>query len=104
MWDLTPSISIAPRRDLVLTTGSAWFSRTSRADGIYGINLNLERIGQHTRARHIGTQTTLQAAWSPTRHATAAATVTYFNAGRFLRETPPGRDVFYTTAFVTYRF
>jgi hypothetical protein len=104
VWDVTPSISIAPRRDLVLTAGSAWFSRTSRADGIYGINLNLERTGQHTRARYVGAQTTLQTTWSPTRHVTAAGTITFFKAGRFLRETPPGRDVFYTTMFATYRF
>lgn len=29
---------------------------------------------------------------------------TYFVAGRFLEETPPGEDVHFVTAYATYRF
>jgi hypothetical protein len=104
VWDLTPSFSVGVRRNLAVTGGCAIFSRTRRSDGIYGINLNLERTGQLTRALHVGTQATVQATWSPTRHLTAVATASHFKVGRFLKETPPGRHVFYMTTFVAYRF
>jgi hypothetical protein len=68
-----------------------------------GRDLNLERTGSMTEALHVGGQPTVQATWSLSRHLTAVATVSFFNAGRFLIETPPGQNVFYTTAFVAYR-
>jgi hypothetical protein len=57
-----------------------------------------------SRALHVGVQPTVQATWSPSRHLTAVVTVSFFNVGRFLIETPPGQNVGYTTAFVAYRF
>lgn len=42
--------------------------------------------------------------YTPTRNWTVLALASYFGAGRFLRETPPGEDVIYVTAWVTYRF
>jgi Alginate export len=103
IWDVTPHLSVRVAT-LTVATGCAVFSRTSRSDGIYGINLNLERTGRMSRALHVGVQPTVQATWFPSRHVTAVITATFFNVGRFLVETPPGENVGYTTAFVAYRF
>jgi hypothetical protein len=103
VWDVTPHFSVR-LSTLTIASGFAVFSRTSRSDGIYGINLNLERTGRMSRALHVGVQPTVQATWSPSRHLTAVVTASFFNVGRFLIETPPGQNVGYTTAFVAYRF
>jgi Alginate export len=103
VWDVTPSFSVSIS-DLTVTGGCAIFARTSHGDGVYGINLNLERTGRLTRASHVGIQPTVQATWSPSRYFSAVATASFFRVGRFLTETPPGRNVLYTTAFVAYRF
>jgi Alginate export len=103
VWDLTPSLGVSAGH-LTVAAGCAVFSRTSGGDGIYGINLNLERTGRRSSALHVGVQPGVQATWSPNRHLTAVATASFFRTGRFLIETPPGENVFYTTAFVAYRF
>jgi Alginate export len=103
VWDVTPSLSVSDAH-FALTGGCAVFSRTSLGDGIYGISLNLERTGRMSRALHVGVQPTLQLNWPPSRHLGVVATASFFTVGRFLIETPPGQNVFYTTAFAAYRF
>jgi hypothetical protein len=103
-WDLTPSLSVTLRPDLIVTGGAAYFSRTRATDGIYGISGTLEREPGTSLSSHVGTQATAQAVWSATPRLTATVTVSYFLAGAFLRQTPPGDDVLYTTTYITCRF
>lgn len=102
--DLAPSVSFSPVPAVRINAGVIGFWRTSRTDGIYKITGGLRRTGQQSDARHIGTQTTLQAAYTPTPNWTFLATLAYFKAGQFLEETPPGDDVTYFTTWVTFRF
>jgi hypothetical protein len=46
----------------------------------------------------------LQVEWQVERHTTLSAVYSHFVAGPFLRETGPGRDVDYASAWVTYKF
>lgn len=102
--DIAPSISISPWRNVRLNAGVIGFWRTSIEDGIYTTTGGLRRTGRNSDARHIGTQTTMQAIYTPSPRWTFLATLAYFEAGRFLDETPPGEDVTYFTTWVTFRF
>lgn len=46
----------------------------------------------------------LQLSWSVNRHLTMVAILTYFRTGRFIKETPPSRNVGYSSIYFTYRF
>jgi hypothetical protein len=104
VWDITPSLSLSLRRNLIVTGGAAFFSRTRTTDGIYGISGTLERAPDRSSSSRIGTQATAQAIWSATPRLAATVTVSYFRAGAFLQQTTPGDDVLYTTTFITCRF
>jgi hypothetical protein len=102
--DVAPSISFFVAPDVRLNAGVIGFWRTSLADGIYKITGGVRRTGQLSDARHIGTQATLQAVYTPTPRWTWLATLAYFATGEFLEQTPPSDDVTYFTTWVTFRF
>lgn len=102
--DLHPQVTLVLPRRVVLTTDSLFFWRDSLRDGVYGPGGNLVRTGQLSNARYVGNQTAATLVWQADRHTTFIATYAHFFTGRFLRETPPGRDVNYFSAWVTYKF
>jgi len=87
-----------------VTAGTALFWRQSRRDGISGINLSPLRTGQQSRARAIGTLPSNRLDWRINRHFTFTVIYSHFFAGRFLKETPPGKDVDYTSTWLMLRF
>jgi Alginate export len=102
--DLTPGIRVAVSNRVRLTIDHAWFLRQSLNDGVYGIALNLVRPGGDSRARAVGRQLTVQVDLRVDEHLTLAIMSTAFVAGRFLHETPPGKNVAYFAVSSTYRF
>ncbi len=102
--DVAPSLSFSPRPDLRFNAGVIGFWRVSTEDGIYKTTGGVRRTGRLSDARHVGTQSTLQAVYTPTSRWTWMTTLSYFETGAFLDETPPGDDVTYFTTWVTFRF
>ncbi len=102
--DLHPIVDFHLTKSLTLTTDWDFFWRESIHDGMYGPAINLIRSGRTSRARYIGSQATVQAEWQVTHHTTLMGIYTHFFADAFLKESGPGRDVDYVTAWVTYRF
>jgi hypothetical protein len=102
--DLAPSVRITPGEGITVTSGAAFFWRESSADGLYSVSLSPVRPPGASGAAHVGTQMTLQLEWRMDRHASYTATYTHFTAGRFLTETPPGRNVESLMTWVSYRF
>ena len=64
----------------------------------------LVRSGKNSTARYVGSQPQAQLQWNIDRHITFIAIYAHFLAGPFLRETGPGKDVDYVTAWITYKF
>jgi hypothetical protein len=102
--DVTPGVRVSPSRRLTVTIDHAWYLRQSVRDGLYGIGVNLVRPGRYSRARNVGRQFTALVDVRVDDHFTFSVTSTAFFAGRFLHETPPGRDVAYVAVSSTYRF
>jgi len=101
---LAPSATLRPHEDHSVTLGVVGFWRQSTQDGTYNIFSEVQRLPGSSDARHVGTQSTLQHVWTPTRHVTVVTVLAWFEAGPFLRETPPGRSTSYFTTWWAYRF
>lgn len=99
-----PSVQLRPTDEHVVTVGVIGFWRQSTGDGIYNIFSEVQRQPGSSESRHVGTQTTAQLTWTPTRHVTVVTVLSYFQAGAFLRETPPGKSTSYFTMWWVYRF
>jgi Alginate export len=102
--DFAPSITLKFSNGANLTFGTAMFWRHRTQDGVYDLELNLIRSGKNSNARFVGQQWTLQGNYPLTAHASLAATLSYFDTGRFLRETGAGKNLIYFTTWWNYRF
>jgi hypothetical protein len=102
--NVAPSLRLRPHPELSVLIGTSVFWRQSRDDGIYNIASELLRPPGASGAYHVGTQPTLQVTWTPSPRVTLLTTLSYFRAGAFLRETPPGENVTYFTSWWAYRF
>jgi hypothetical protein len=80
------------------------FWRESDSDGIYGNAVNLVRSGSGSDARYVGNQIQMLIEWEVNRHFTFNTAYAHFFAGKFLKETRPGKDVDYASVWVTFKF
>ena len=102
--DVHPGIELqlAPRLSFVGDWDFFW--RESTRDGIYNNALKLVRSGDGSSACYIGSQAQALLQWNIGRHFTASAVYAHFFAGESLEESPPGEDVNYFSAWLTFRF
>jgi hypothetical protein len=101
---LNPNLRVTVKQRWTVSAGTGFFWRQSVRDGIYGINVAPLRTGQQSRARDVGTLPSVRVDWLISRHLTYTAIYSHFFAGRFLKETPPGKDVNYVSTWLTFRF
>src|SRR4030095_1440165 len=101
---LFPNLRLTPKKKLAMTIGSAFFWRESTRDGIYGINVAPLRTGQLSNARYVGSLPSFRLEWPIERHWAYTLILSRFQTGRFLKETPPGKNTNYLTSWVTFRF
>ncbi len=104
LFDVHPYVDLHPTDRVTVTVDADSFRRQSNRDGIYSPSGAVLRTGQRSRATHVGEQVALQAEWRVDAHCSIVANYTHFFAGRFIRETGPGKDMDYTTAWLQYRF
>jgi hypothetical protein len=102
--DVHPSLDMALSRNVTLNFNWDFFWREKTQDGIYGPALNLLRSGQTSDARYVGNQVEAVLEWQIGRHFTVVADYAHFFAGDFIKESGPGKDVDYFSAWVTFRF
>jgi hypothetical protein len=102
--DLHPKINIQFNKHWFLTLSTEFIWRDSLDDGIYSISNGLLRTGQASRARYVGTQPEVELKWQVDRHLDFKGIFIFFDAGPFIRETPPGNDILYLGTMATYRF
>jgi len=102
--DVHPQLELILRRNVTLTLDWDCFWRENTHDGIYGPAVNLIQSGRSSDARYVGNQAEVMLEWRMDRHITFTADYAHFFAGDFLKQTTPGQDVDYFSAWVTYRF
>jgi hypothetical protein len=99
-----PSVAIHPHRDVAVSLTAAGFWRQSTRDGIYSIPGMLVRSGKDSDARFIGTHLELAVAWQATMELNLSASLSTFEAGRFIRETGPAHTTTMVSTTVNFRF
>ena len=103
-------IDVNPCLDLHLTDHATlifdWdlFWRESPRDGLYNNAVILVRSGKASDARFVGSMAQSQLFWDLDRHLTFVAIYGHFFAGRFLKESGPGKDIDYVTTWLAYKF
>lgn len=102
--DLHPNLELTLLKNVSLIADWVFYWRQSTRDAVYGVPGNTQRTGQYSRARFIGHQPGIEVNLKADRHTTFTLNYAGFLAGRFLRETPPGKNTTYFAAWMTYKF
>lgn len=103
LTDIGPTVTLNLDSKTSIAPEMPFYWRSSLHDGIYGFAGFLIRPGNLSSARFVGYQpgVTLQHVYSP--HLSSTAGYFRFLAGSFLHQTPPGKDVGYFYATLTFR-
>jgi Alginate export len=78
--------------------------RQTIQDGVYNVPGNLVRAADGSRARYVGNRPGTQIRWQTSRHLWFQGDYGIFYAGRFLKETQPGRNLNYWALWAGYKF
>jgi Alginate export len=78
--------------------------RENLNDGVYNVPGFLIRAADGSRARFVGHRPGTQIRWQVNRHLWFQADYGIFYAGRFLKETQPGRNLNYWALWASYKF
>lgn len=104
IFNLHPSIDIAPAPSVNAELSLAAFWRASTGDGIYDVPGQLIRPAGNSRARHIGNQIELGVSWQIDETTAFSSSIARFGAGRFLRETGSADPIYMAGLEVGYKF
>lgn len=94
-FNVNPSISLKPHRDVTVTGGVNFFWRQSLRDGVYSPNGQLIRAANGSSARYVGTELSFLTEWRVNRHVTLTGIYSHFFPGAFIRETGLSREIDY---------
>ena len=104
-----PTITLAPTKPVIVTLYSYFFWRQSVRDGIYALPGGVLKPGPmnqgaRSNARYVGSQPEINVNWQMDSHLSLTVDYAQFIAGKYLKETPPGKDIRYLGAWLTYLF
>jgi hypothetical protein len=103
-------IDIHPHVETVLphnvTASFDWIVqwRESLSDGVYSVPGSLIRASDGSKARYVGNRPGTEIKWQANRHLWFQADYGVFYAGRFLKETQPGKNLNYWALWSGYKF
>jgi hypothetical protein len=78
--------------------------RESLTDGVYAVPGFLIRPAGTSTARYVGDRPGVEVRWQVDRHLYFQADYGIFYAGRFLKDTMPGRNLNYEALWAGYKF
>jgi hypothetical protein len=104
LTDLTPALTMSPRRGLTLGFEAPSYWRTSTADGVYGTDLRLLIRPDAGEGKYVGTNPGVLVVWQATFHCQLQGVITRFMPGGFLDDTFISSGFGFYSASVIYRF
>jgi hypothetical protein len=102
--DVTPSLRVPVRRNLVLAFEMPTYFRTSGRDGVYSIDQRLILPGQSNTYKRIGSNPGGIVSWQVNRHVNVTGVITRFLSGQFLSDTFARNGFGFYSIAGTYRF
>jgi len=104
MSDIHPYIEFQLSRNLTWQTGYDLFWRISEHDGLYGPNTIMIYSGKETSSKEIGRQLGNDLVYTPNAFLYFRAEFTWFNAGEYLKQVGPGKDMLMAAGTIQFRF
>lgn len=104
LLDAHPYIQINLTKKLVLAGDYDLFWRMNRNDGLYAVNGKLIYSGKAGTSKKIGRQLGGALEYSPNRYLYFRQELTWFNAGEYLKEAGPGKDILMVGSTITLKF
>jgi hypothetical protein len=104
LTDVTPSLRMQVKKNLVVSIEVPSYFRVSTRDGVYGIDMRLILGGQRNRERYVGTNPGVVVAWQITGHVSVVGAISRFQAGPFLSDTFAKNGFGFYSIAGTYRF
>lgn len=101
---LQPSAELNLSRTVSLTANLAFYWRESPRDGLYSIGNAVLVSGQKSTASYIASQASVQLRWRMNRNLTWFTEYSHFFPGEFLKQSTPGRNINYWTAWLDIRY
>ena len=102
-YDVQPSLTITPTKDVSLTLGWDAIWRQTNQDAVYTVPGVQVKATAGRGGREIGNQVSLDAAWQVDRHIELKASAVHFNAGNAIRSAG-GHDVDFVIWSGAYKF
>jgi Alginate export len=102
--DVHPRVESVFPHGVAVVTDLLLYWRQSLHDGVYSVPAALIRPSGNSLARFVGYMPGIEVRWQIDRHAYLQSDYGIFYAGRFLRETMPGRNLNYLSFWAGYKF
>jgi hypothetical protein len=102
--DIHPRVETALPHDVSVSFDWIVQWRENVNDGVYAVPGFLIRAADGSRARFVGDRPGTEVRWQANRHLWFQADYGIFYAGRFLKETQPGRNLNYWALWAGYKF
>jgi Alginate export len=102
--DIHPYTEFQLFRNLSWQTDYDLFWRMSINDGLYGPNTIMIYSGKKTTSKEIGKQLGNAIVFTPNAFLYFRAEFTWFNAGEYLKQVGPGKDILMTVGTIQFRF
>ena len=102
--DVHPHVETALPHNVSLSVDWIVQWRKSTADGVYAVPGFLIRAGNDSQARFVGHRPGTEIRWQADKHLWFQADYGIFYAGKFLKETQPGRNLNYWALWAGYKF
>jgi Alginate export len=102
--DVHPHVETTFPHNLTASVDWIFQWRENVLDGVYSVPGSLIRPAGNSRARFVGDRPGTELRWQADRHIWFQADYGIFYAGRFLKETQPGRNLNYWALWVGYKF
>jgi hypothetical protein len=104
LTDFTPAVTVVPHRTLVLGFECPNYWRTSTADGVYGIQLQVLVRPEVGGGHYVGSNPGIIVVWQATRHLQIQGAITRFLSGAFLKNSFVANGFGFYSATALYRF
>jgi hypothetical protein len=104
LLDAHPYVQVNLGKKLVLAGDYDLFWRMNRNDGLYAMNGKLIYSGNAGISKQIGRQLGITLEYTPNKYLYFRQEFTWFNAGKYLEEAGPGKDILMTGSTVTFKF
>jgi hypothetical protein len=102
--DVHPRVQTQFPHAVSVSTDWVIYWRESLLDGVYNVPGSLIRLPDSSRARFVGHRPGIEIRWQATRHEWFQVDYGIFYAGKFLKQTMPGRNLNYWEVWAGYEF